>query len=79
MYKLITSNPTVRFNVLLLNGYKDFNEALIKGADLKELVKVSKTMSAIDFILIRKLVTYLLSNRVNDGKTKITKAGNWVK
>jgi len=67
MYKLIVAKPTVRFNVLLLNGYKDFNEALIKGADLKEIVKVSKAMSAIDFIIYSyKNVCDLsiLSNRV---------------
>lgn len=67
MYKLIINNPTIHFSVLLLKGYKDFNEALVAGVNLSDIVKASKVMSAVDFIIYAWKTSYdlrLLANRV---------------
>ncbi len=68
MYKLIVNNPDIHFSVLLLKDYKDFNEALVAGVDLSDIVKVSKVMSAVDFIIYSWKKSYdlrILSNRVS--------------
>lgn len=65
MFNIIMSHKDINFDVLKLKGYKDFNEALCAGADIKSLVK--KTMPSPLFVIKYIVNTYDM-NDINSRK-----------
>ena len=49
MYNVIMNHKDIAFKVIVLKGYKDFNEALVAGADIKSLT--AHTITGVEFVI----------------------------
>ena len=65
MASLIESNKDRKLKVLSLNKYKDFNEALTSGLNIKEFISKCKTITSPEY-LIRFLVNRLSLKTLDD-------------